>query len=96
MIFRCFQTRRSAPIDEFPIFGHTEQRVIDLMHRFVSHLEALPEEFDGKDFDRWSKMGNRSELDEAIARNEEGLGTYDPATGWTIHPLPEHLVMPFS
>lgn len=80
----------SAPVDgdtdEYPVFARDQARASELFALFWGKRDRLPPEFSGEDFEKYELSGNRKQMHDALALNMEGLGCYDPATGWIIIP----------
>lgn len=47
----------------------------------------MPQGWTGSEFDKWQLLGLVRHEREACARCVEGIGVYDPRTGWTIAPI---------
>ena len=71
---------------EFVIFAQDDVRGAELLCHFRERLESLPGRWFPEVWENFDIFGTQAQLDEALARNQEGLGYFNYETGWAIYP----------
>lgn len=69
---------------EFVIFAKTQTRAYELVVLFQENLSLVDLDWNVRSWETWDEEANQQHLDDALARGEEGLGTYDKENGWSI------------
>lgn len=72
--------------EEYVIFGRTAQRAQLLAIIFWQKRDDLPVAWSGDEYEKFTLFGKHEQLLEALRRDQEGLGTFDELSGWTIIP----------
>lgn len=69
------------------IFSNSWIRGTDIWRAINGRYWLMPQGWTGTEFDAWMLLGLVRHEREACARCVEGIGIYDPITGWRIAPI---------